>query len=139
MWPAGTDAFIQQCCRIATNPRRNNRSVARAESAGGSAAAAEHLDVEVADLLAQGVAVEAEQLGGPDLVAARGRQRRGHQRLLDLPQDAVIEAGRRQVVARSRRSRPPDAAPPSADSGRLGPPFLGPRAPRSPAAPAPAR
>jgi hypothetical protein len=38
-----------------------------------SAAAAEHLDVEIADLLAQRVAIDPEQIGGPDLVAAGGR------------------------------------------------------------------
>jgi hypothetical protein len=27
VWPSGTDAFLQQCCRIATNPRRNNHSL----------------------------------------------------------------------------------------------------------------
>jgi len=37
---------------------------------------AEHLDVEVADLLAQRVAVEAQQRRGADLVAARRRERR---------------------------------------------------------------
>src|SRR6185312_8963020 len=61
------DAFIQQCCRIATFPRRNDPQQV------GSEAAAINRDVEVADLLAQRVAVEAEQIGGADLVAAGGR------------------------------------------------------------------
>ncbi len=40
-------------------------------------AAAEDLDVEVADLLAKGVAVDAEQIRGADLIAAgRGQGRR---------------------------------------------------------------
>ena len=43
-----------------------------------------------------------EQVGGPDLVAAGRRQRRRQQRILDLAQDAVIEAGRRQLVAEAR-------------------------------------
>src|SRR5262249_45198064 len=39
-------------------------------------AAAEHLDLQIANLFAQRVAVHAEQIGGADLVAARGRQGR---------------------------------------------------------------
>src|SRR6266851_8829054 len=62
-------------------------------------AAAEHLDVEVADLLAQGVAVETEQIGGADLVAAGRRERHREERMLDLAQHPVIEAGRRHFVA----------------------------------------
>jgi hypothetical protein len=41
------------------------------------AAAPIDLDIEVPDLLAQRIAVEAEQVGGTDLVAACGRQSRG--------------------------------------------------------------
>ena len=48
---------------------------------------------------AQRVAVQAQQLGGADLIAARGRQRGRQQRQLDLADDAVIETGRRQVLA----------------------------------------
>ena len=62
-------------------------------------AGADDLEVEVADLLAQGVAIDAEQLGCPDLVAAGGRQGGADQRAFDLAQDAVIEPGRRQRVA----------------------------------------
>src|SRR5581483_5183133 len=60
---------------------------------------AEHLDVEVADLLAQRIAVEAEQRRGADLVAARGRQRGHQQRTLDVLEDAVVEARWRQLTA----------------------------------------
>src|SRR5262245_65164078 len=67
-----------------------------------SSAAAKHLDVEVADFLAQGVAVDPEQVSGADLVAARGRERHRQERMLDLTQDTVIEAGRRLVVATGR-------------------------------------
>src|ERR1700729_4168444 len=56
------------------------------------------LNVEVADLLAQGVAVEAEQVGGADLVATGRGQRRGQERHLDLLEDAVIEPRRRHAV-----------------------------------------
>src|SRR3954447_26314587 len=61
-------------------------------------AASVHLNVEIPDLLAQRVAVEAEQVGRADLVAAGGGQRRGQQRHLDLLQDAVIKARRRHTV-----------------------------------------
>src|SRR5882757_9238034 len=67
-----------------------------------SAAGADDLDVEVADLLAQRVAVDPEQVRGADLVAARGGQSRGEKRLLHLAQDAMVEPGRRQIVAEIR-------------------------------------
>src|SRR5689334_24442485 len=63
------------------------------------------LDVEVADLLAQGIAVEAEQVGGANLVAAGGGERGRKQRDLDLLEDAVIEAGRRHAVRETREVR----------------------------------
>src|SRR5215471_13287116 len=76
-----------------------------------SPAAAEHLDIQIADLLAQRVAVDPEQIGGADLVAAGGGERHRQERMLDLPQNAVIEPGRRQLVAESgevRRKMPLD-------------------------------
>ena len=45
---------------------------------------AEHLNVEVADLFAQRIAVEAQQGGGTDLIAARGGQRGHQQRALEM-------------------------------------------------------
>src|SRR5215470_5309911 len=67
-----------------------------------SAAAAEYLNIEIADLLAQRVAVDAEQVGGADLVAAGGRERHRQERMLDLAQHPMIEPGRRQLVAEAR-------------------------------------
>src|ERR1700730_741133 len=58
-----------------------------------------HLYLQIPDLLAQRVAVDAEQIGRANLIAARRRECRREQRVFDLPQDAVIEAGRRQAVA----------------------------------------
>src|SRR5689334_21335027 len=43
----------------------------------GSAPASINLNVEVPDLLAQRIAVQPEQVGGADLVAAGGREGRG--------------------------------------------------------------
>src|SRR3979411_2258813 len=64
-----------------------------------SPAAPEHLDVEIADLLAQRVAGVPEEIGGANLVAAGRRQRDGQQRVLDLAQNPMIEPRRRQLVA----------------------------------------
>src|SRR5580700_46141 len=57
-------------------------------------AAAVDLDVQVANLLSQRVAVEAEQVGGTDLVAPGRRQRGREQRNLDFLEDAMVEARR---------------------------------------------
>src|SRR6478672_4518539 len=74
------------------------RNVAGPESSQLSSTRPIDLDVEVADLLAQGVAVDAQEIGGADLVAARRGQRGGEERPFHLAQDAVVETGRRQVV-----------------------------------------
>src|SRR5262245_12410337 len=62
--------------------RRRRRVHGRRDAAGDSLEAADDLDVEVAELLAQRVAVEAEQLRGLDLVAAGGGEREREQRAL---------------------------------------------------------
>src|SRR3990170_890691 len=69
------------------------------------APAAVNLDIEIPYLLSQRVAVEAEQVGGTNLVAPRRRQRRGQQRHLDLLEDAVIEARRRHPVGEAGEMR----------------------------------
>ena len=56
-------------------------------------------DVEIVDLFAQRIAVEAQKLGRLDLIAARRRERRRNQRIFELPQDPMIDAGRRQAIA----------------------------------------
>src|SRR5580700_824672 len=66
----------------------------------GSAGAI-NLDFQVADFLAERVAIDAEQIGGTDLVAAGCRQRRRQQRAFNLTKDAVIEARRRQAVVKT--------------------------------------
>src|SRR5499427_5289214 len=70
-----------------------------------SAAAAEDLDIEIADFLAQRVAIDPEQIRRADLVAASGRKRHRQERMLDLPQHPVIEAGRRQTGPPPRAAR----------------------------------
>src|SRR5689334_14387390 len=75
------------------------------ENEGVLAPAAIDLDIEVPDLLAQRVAVQAQQVGRADLVAAGRGERGRQQRHLDLLQDAMIEARRRQVVGETREVR----------------------------------
>src|ERR1051326_9417658 len=57
-----------------------------------------NLNLQIPDLLTQRIAVDAEQVGGADLIAASRGQGGGEQRAFDLAQDAVIEAGRRQAI-----------------------------------------
>ena len=67
--------------------------------------AAINLNVQVADLLSQRIAVEPEQVGGADLVPASCRECCGQQRNLDLLEDAVIEPGRRHAVGEAGEVR----------------------------------
>src|SRR4030081_2751886 len=60
-----------------------------------------NLNVQVAYLLAQRVAVKAEQVGGAVLIAARGSQCRREQRHLDLLEYPMIEARRRHAVRKT--------------------------------------
>src|SRR5271166_3642736 len=73
----------------------NSRPATNSPPIAQSTPAAEHLDIQIADFLAQSIAVDAKQIGCPDLVAAGCRQRYRQKRMLDLAQHAVIEAGRR--------------------------------------------
>src|SRR6266853_4320175 len=57
-----------------------------------------NLDVQVANLLPQRVAVEAEEVGGADLVAPGRRQRGREQRHLDFLQNPVIKPRRRHAI-----------------------------------------
>src|SRR5579864_3656227 len=81
------DAFLQQCCRIETIPGRYPQSGARPY----------HLDFEVPDLLAEGIAVDAKEIGCADLVAAGCGQGRRKQRVFHFAQDTVVQSGGRQV------------------------------------------
>src|SRR6185312_13735884 len=56
------------------------------------------VDIELADLLAEGVAVEAQELGRFELVAPGGTEAQQDERPLDLAQYAVIEPGGRQAA-----------------------------------------
>src|SRR3954471_12891835 len=69
------------------------------------AAAPIDLNVEIPDLLPQGIAVEAKHIRRPDLVAARRRQRGGQERHFDLLEDTMVEARRRHTVGEAREMR----------------------------------
>src|SRR5579864_2369357 len=60
-----------------------------------------NLNLQVADLLAQRIAIDAEQVGGADLIAAGGGQGSREQRAFDLAQNAVVQAGRRQTIVKA--------------------------------------
>src|ERR1700687_113810 len=68
-------------------------------------AAPVNLNVQIANLLPQRVAVETQQVSGADLIAAGRRQRRREQRHLDLLEDAVIEPRRRHAVGKAGKMR----------------------------------
>src|SRR5262245_37356984 len=70
-----------------------------------SVTATKDLNIEVADFLAQCISVKPQQIGRTDLIAAGGCQGRRQQRVFDLPQNAVVEPGRRQPVLKSREIR----------------------------------
>src|SRR5690349_19971224 len=57
------------------------------------------VDPELPDLLAQRVAVDAQQVGRLDLVAASSRDRGENLRVIDLVQNALIKTGRRHLAA----------------------------------------
>src|ERR1700731_4391246 len=72
---------------------------------GLSTAAAVDLNVQIADLFAEGIAVKPQEVGRPDLIAAGRCQRRGEQRHLDFLEDAVIETRGRHAVGETRKMR----------------------------------
>src|SRR5947209_3141044 len=78
-----------------TSAANNDNTTSLVGDIGVSPASTQEPNVQVADFLPQRVAIEAQELGGFDLIAACGTQRRGDQGVLDLAQDAMIEAGRR--------------------------------------------
>src|SRR5579883_111018 len=56
------------------------------------------LDVQIADLLAQRIAVDPQKVRGADLIAPGGGERRGQKRRLHFAQDAMIKAARGQPL-----------------------------------------
>ena len=91
-----------RCCQNATDnsPCPVDCWIGRSARApkSGSLQAAHHLDIQVLDLLAQGVAVETEEFRGLQLIAASRGERQLDQRPFDLPEHPVVEAAGRQFV-----------------------------------------
>ena len=75
-------------------------------------------DVQIADLRAQGVAVQAQDVGGLELVAAGGRQRPRDQRPLDLA-DQPAHRRRPAEHGRTKNRAAPRIAPPAGVYDRL--------------------
>src|SRR3989337_170945 len=59
----------------------------------------DHFEAQIADLLAQCVAVEAQEIGGADLVTPGRSERRGDQWRFDLAQHPGVEPGGRELLA----------------------------------------
>ena len=62
-----------------------------------SAGAAENLNIEIANFLAQRIAINPKQVGSPDLVTAGCGKGHRQKRMLDFAQHAVVEARWRQL------------------------------------------
>src|SRR5260221_224711 len=102
----GYASSIATSIRLSTfSSVRSTGIIKKAPIAGALAAAAEDLNVEIADFLTQRVAIDPEQICGADLVPASGRKRHRQERMLDLPEHPVVEARRRQSVAEAREIR----------------------------------
>src|SRR6478735_5101128 len=93
-WPARISREALSCFAGSAGQARG-QFCARGQSF--SPRGADHLDVEIPDLLAKRVPVEPQQFGSLDLVAAGRGQRGADQGLFHIPQDTVVEAGWRQV------------------------------------------
>src|SRR6187200_801435 len=64
-----------------------------------------HGDVEVLDLLAQRIAIEPQEAGCAQLIPARCPKGEGQQRPLDLGNDTIVHAVRRQAIAVGSKQR----------------------------------
>src|SRR5258708_9494378 len=85
---------------LIASPKRETLSAAVTRSpASANLRRAYHGDVEVLYLLAQRVAIEPQETGGAQLIPARRPQGQRQKRTLDLRNDTVIHAVRRQAIA----------------------------------------
>src|SRR3982074_2971575 len=82
------------------SPKRDTLSeVVTRSPASANLRCANHRDVEVLDLLAQRVAIEPQKAGSTQLITACCPQGQGQKRPLDLGNDTIVHAVRRQPVA----------------------------------------
>src|SRR5882672_10806065 len=88
------------------SPKRETPSAAVTLSpASANLRRAYHGDVEVLYLLAQRVAIEPQETGGAQLIPARCPEGQGQQRTLDLGNDTIVQAVRRQAIAVDGKKR----------------------------------
>src|SRR4051794_35878937 len=81
------------------------QDVAKQRRSGDSGASAKHLNVEVANLLPQCVAIYAQQIGRPNLISAGCGQRNRQKGMFHFAQDAMVEPWRGQLRAKAREVR----------------------------------
>ena len=79
--------MLQDCDKLAAG----RRIPSLAETPDQSADGADRPQIEIANFLPQCVAIEAEDLGRLDLIAARRRQSRGDKRRFQFPEQAMIK------------------------------------------------
>src|SRR4029077_10759016 len=91
---------------LIASPTREPLSAAVTRSpASANLRRAYHGDVEVLYLLAQRIAIEPQETGSAQLIPARGAQRQGQQRALDLGNDTIVHAVGRQALAMGDKKR----------------------------------
>src|SRR6195256_3533605 len=91
---------------LIASPKRETLSAAVTRSpASPNLLRAYHGDVEVLYLLAQRIAIEPQETGSAQLIPARGAERQGQQRALDLGNDTIVHAVRRQALAMGDKKR----------------------------------
>src|ERR1700742_2437525 len=74
----------------------------RSNPGSASNPGANDLDVQIPDLLAQRVAIDAEQVGGANLIPAGCGECCRQERVFHLAQNAMVKPGRRQVIVKAR-------------------------------------
>src|SRR4029077_17890400 len=88
------------------SPKRETPSAAVTRSpASANLRRAYHGDVEVLYLLAQRIAIEPQETGSAQLIPAGCAQSQGQERALDLGNDTIVHAIRRQALAMGDKKR----------------------------------
>src|SRR6267378_2795138 len=104
--PGAARLFRPRRIALIQSPKREPPSAVVTRSpASANLRRAYHGDVEVLYLLAQRVAIEPQETGGAQLIPARCPKRQGQQRALDLGNDTIVHAIRRQALAMGDKKR----------------------------------
>src|ERR1700693_3881427 len=102
---AGRAAGPRRTALIKSPKRETPSAVVTRSPASANLRRAYHGDVEVLYLLAQRVAIEPQETGSAQLIPARCAQGQGQQRALDLGNDTIVHAIRRQALAMGDKKR----------------------------------